>query len=204
MTKPQTAITSTPPKKLAKVLGLIAAAALALSACGQSNPSDQHGDRVPEEQQATSGEETNTAEIVERFEDVIATATEEVPNSAPLSYEYEDGGSKYDLEMVAAEHVVHELTIEPDGTTIREHEETDPLDGDDLDEFLEATIGMEEAVTKAREQAPKDSAVEDVELKTEEDVLVWEIVFKQEANAKHQVRVDAKTGDIVPSDPRLG
>ena len=126
----------------------------------------------------------------------IETAIAQMDGSRAFDLEHEDDGNAYEIDVTDGTTVT-EVRISSDGTSVQ-RTETDDLDGDDQRELEAATVEMAEAVDIALGE--QGGLVTDVELDTENDVVIWEVQVRASDDVEHDVDIDAASGDVLKVD----
>ena len=133
-----------------------------------------------------------------------ATAERTVKNSTLISIETEAGGSRWEVQVVTADGVEHEMDVSRDGAKVvtgptTKHE--DPSDEAKHRNRVEAAkIDYRHAAERAT-GAVKDGRVAELNLDTYRGTTVWEADVIGRSGTKHSVKIDARTGRVIVSRP---
>ncbi|SMY11079.1 PepSY domain-containing protein [Brevibacterium jeotgali] len=191
---------------------VIAAAALAVSACGSGDEAEQtdgieqspapQGEGAPAD--GAQSEETSTAEST------LSGSAEggdlESVTAAIDTAESENGGTVHQIDWDDDEHweidVVgdreFEYQVSADGSTIEQTDEDD-ADSDDQREVQQAEVSVLEALDVALGDTP--GTIDDAELDEDDGALHWEVgIYAEGSSDSTDIRIDAQTGDITGSD----
>lgn len=126
----------------------------------------------------------------------IDTAVGQMPGSRAFDLEKEDDGNAYEIDVTDGTTVT-EVRISADGTSVQRTSTSD-LDDDDRRELQAATIEMAEAIDIALGR--QGGVITDVELDTEDGVVVWEVQVRASDDAEHDFDIDAATGEVLKVD----
>jgi len=130
------------------------------------------------------------------------TALAEVPGSVTGSeLDLDDG--EWDVDVTAADGSRHEVGV--DATTgevvARESDDADDDRGDDDgDPSLAADAAVTQAEAEAAARATAPGTIHQVTIEREDGRVVWDVEVDGDDGARHDVQVDAETGDIVEHD----
>lgn len=192
-------------------VAVLAAAALALSACGSGSDAPAETDGIEQTQSATD----DTVPTEESTEDTESSAAATMHRGGSLedartaidTAEAENGGTAHQIDFDDDDHweidVIGsdrewEYHISADGTTIEKTEEDD-LDDDDRRELEEAEVSLVEALEIALDHTA--GTIDDAELDEDDGVLHWEVEIHVDGSDRtRELYVDAKSGDVTEDD----
>lgn len=132
---------------------------------------------------------------VEAAQQALQTAAQAVPNGRPFDLEVEtrNGERVFDVE-VASDGNEFELVIDATGTqVISQSQESTP--DDDVWKVESARIDVAQALQTAADREP-GAAMDELEIDTEDGVLVWEIELVRPDGTEIEIEVDARDGTI--------
>ena len=124
----------------------------------------------------------------------IKALQDKYPNGTVISLDRDDDDAqRWDADVVV-DGKVQEVQVAADGTLTEKGTDSDK---EDVDRAGQATVTAQQAVEKAVE-GRDGQVVDDVELDEENGTLTWKVSFDDDQRRDlEEVRVDAKTGDVV-------
>lgn len=126
------------------------------------------------------------------------TAEKEVDGSRVVSIETEAGG--WEVEVATEDGTESEMDISPDGAQVtrgpREKKDDAEDERERRQELQAATVDFEAAHDQILEEFP-DGTVTELNLDDESGRTIWEADVLDASNRKHEVDVDAASGDIL-------
>ncbi|MFG1695603.1 PepSY domain-containing protein [Nonomuraea sp. NPDC049309] len=125
-----------------------------------------------------------------------------VPGSKVISMETEENGSRWEIQVVSEDGTEYELDVEGGkvvtGPTI---EQDDADDKAELrDRVAAAKLDYAQAADKIATAVP-EGRITELALDDERDKTVWESDVVTTDGTKHEVTVDAVTGDVTRTSP---
>lgn len=152
----------------------------------------------------TGDDGTDPAPAIAR-EEAEAAALEEVPGTVVgAEADDEDGRAVWSVDVTDADGTRHELDVADDGTVVgRDVEDDDDGDRDDDGDDApvdpaEATVTQEDAEAAALAEVP--GTVRSAHLEREDGGLEWDVDVDGEDGLRHDVQVDADTGEVLEHD----
>ncbi|WP_144763759.1 PepSY domain-containing protein [Curtobacterium sp. 9128] len=143
---------------------------------------------------ATTAAATNDA-----LRAAAATARDAVGSGTVVAVEQEQGGAAWEVLVVTADQVEHEVHTNAAGSATTGTPVTDGTDVDDRAEhqrFVDAAaIDVDEAVGRLHDVVA--GSVTELGLDDHAGTVVWEGDVRDAAGTKHSVRIDAGSGDVV-------
>lgn len=175
----------------AVALGL---ATTAVAGCSDDDPDSESADRSGASEAAPSGTASSSGALVAAGR----TAEKEVDGSRVVSIETEAGG--WEVEVATEDGTESEMDISPDGAQVtrgpREKKDDAEDERERRQELQAATVDFEAAHDQILEEFP-DGTVTELNLDDESGRTIWEADVLDASNRKHEVDVDAASGDIL-------
>lgn len=137
-----------------------------------------------------------------RLEKAGGIALEQVPNSTVTSIESENQGTQWEVQVVTADGVEWEMDVSAtDGSVVSGPTRQDD-DAEDRakhqDRVKAAKLDYQEAAEALRAEVP-DAKVAEINLDTHRGTTVWEGDLFEADGTKHEVKIDAASGEVVVS-----
>ncbi len=198
-----------------QLLVVSAVTMLALAACSGSGDggdasSAPDSEPVPSSQAASSASSDNGSEPGAStsksgsqgvsLEDAGDAALKEVSDGTVISIESEVNDTRWEVQVVTSDGTEHEISISAeDGSVIG----SPSKEGDDAqdkkkhqDRVATAKLDFKEAAEKLRDAVP-DARITELNLDDEKGTTVWEGDLIDGDGAKHEVQIDAASGDVL-------
>ncbi|MDN6169324.1 MAG: PepSY domain-containing protein [Micrococcaceae bacterium] len=145
-----------------------------------------------------SGSSTDSEGI--SLEDAGDAALEEVSDSTVISIETEENGTRWEVQVVTSDGTEHEVDISADDGSVIGSPSTEDDDEQDRQKHQDrvdaAKVDFKEAAAKFRDAVP-DARITELGLDDEHGTTVWEGDLIDDAGAKHEVQIDAGSGDVL-------
>lgn len=152
---------------------------------------------------AGSGTESSSSETDSQgvsLEDAGDAALKEVSDSTVTSIETEENETQWEVQVVTSDGTEHEVNISnDDGSVIGapSKEEDDAQDKKKHQDRVDAAkVDFKEAAAKFRDAVP-DARITELGLDDEQGTTVWEGDLIDDDGAKHEVQIDAGSGDVL-------
>lgn len=179
---------------------VLLAGALAVTGCSGGSDSGSTGDAASSSTgtSASSGA-TTTAASNDALQAAAATARDAVGSGTVISIEQEQNGSAWEVLVVTEDGAEHEVHTDADGTNVEGTPRTDDSDAEDTAEnkrFVGAAeLDVNDAATRLTDTVA--GTVTELGLDDHAGTVVWEGDVRDTAGAKHSIRIDAGSGDVV-------
>ncbi len=127
------------------------------------------------------------------------TARGTVPDSTVISIETERNNTQWEVQVVTADGIEHEVEVSGDGATVLTGPVAKREDDKDVAKHRSRIQAAKLDVRAAVDAITKavDGRVTELNLDDHSGTVVWEADVIDSANALHEVSVDAATGDVV-------
>lgn len=189
-----------------KAAVVIAIAAAALVGCGDDDEADKPAPTSTAVPSETPSASSSGGAAADGATDLLAAgkaALREVDGSTVISIESESGGAGWEVQLVTADGTEHELVVSSDGSTVvsgpREKNEDAADKTKHQDRVKAAKLDYEAAVTKLLEEIP-GGRITELNLDSEQGRTIWEADVVDTSNDKHEVDLDAASGEILSND----
>ena len=134
------------------------------------------------------------------LEDAGDAALKEVPDSTVISLETENNETQWEVQVVTSDGTEHEVIISAeDGSVVGSptEENDDAQDKKKHQQRVDAaTVDFKEAAAKFRDAVP-EARITELGLDDEHGTTVWEGDLIDGDGAKHEVQIDAGSGDVI-------
>lgn len=157
---------------------------------------------------AVTGDDDSDPRPTLAREEAEAAAVEEVPGSVVGAETDDEGGrAVWSVDIEGEDGRRHEVDVADDGSVVGRETDDDGSDDDDDDEDDEvsdpalveqAAVGQADAEAAARAEVP--GTVRNAHLEDEDGRVVWDVEIDGDDGSRHEVQVDAETGDIAEHD----
>ncbi|MGO2534100.1 PepSY domain-containing protein [Arthrobacter rhombi] len=145
---------------------------------------------------SSSGSDSQSVSL----EDAGDAALKEVPDSTVISLETENNETQWEVQVVTSDGTEHEVSISAeDGSVIGSptEESDDAQDKKKHQKRVDAaTVDFKEAAAKFRDAVP-EARIAELGLDDEHGTTVWEGDLIDGDGAKHEVQIDARSGDVI-------
>jgi len=163
-------------------------------ATGSSSPADQDSASGPGSSDSARGNQALLA--------AAGTALEAVPDSTVISIETEHNDTQWEVQVVTADGTEHEVEVSGDGGTIVSGPREKSEDADDRakhrDRVAAAKLSHADAVEAINDAVP--GRITELNLDSENGATVWEADVIDSDDVKHEVTIDAGTGEVLEQD----
>lgn len=186
-------------RRLALGLTLPLVGILALAGCSATDGDASTATGATTGANGSTSAGTNRAPDVDALTTAAKTALAAASGSELLSIEQEAGGSSWEILLAAANGAEQEIHTGQDGSSITAGPSAKTTDPEDLAEnktFLaESGVGYEKAAATMVDTV--DGSVTELGLDDHLGTTVWEGDVIDASGAKHSIRIDAASGDVV-------
>ena len=142
---------------------------------------------------------TSTTADNDALLEAAATALAKVSGGTLISIETEKDDTQWEVQIVTSDGVEHEVELNADGTEVLSGPTKKSEDAEDREKHRER-VAAAELDYKAAVKAIVDAVpgrVTELNLDTEKGVTVWEADVIDADSVKHEVSIDAASGEIV-------
>jgi uncharacterized membrane protein YkoI len=181
-------------------VAVLLAGALAVTGCSGGSDSGSTGDAASSSTgtSASSGA-TTAAASNDALQAAAAIARDAVGSGTVISIEQEQNGSAWEVLVVTDDGAEHEVHTDADGANVEGTPRTDDSDAEDTAEnkrFVDAAeLDVNDAATRLTDTVA--GTVTELGLDDHAGTVVWEGDVRDTAGAKHSIRIDAGSGDVV-------
>lgn len=127
------------------------------------------------------------------------TAQDAVTDSTVVSIETDNFDTQWEVEVVTSDGTKHEAKVSAEGTEVTSGPDEKSDDADDKTEHRElvdaAALDYRAAVDKVTQAVP--GRITELELDTDNGATVWEADVVDSGDTKHEVKIDAGSGEVV-------
>lgn len=180
----------------------------ALTACGggggqapSSSPATSRTTSSSPESSGTSEQAEPSASSADNQHLLQAgeTAQGAVADSTVVSIETDNFDTQWEVEVVTSDGTKYEAKVSAEGTDVTSGPDEKSDDADDKTEHRElvdaAALDYREAVDKVTAAVP--GRITELELDTDNGATVWEADVVDSGDTKHEVKIDAGSGEVV-------
>ncbi|GAB2905721.1 hypothetical protein GCM10027203_00560 [Nonomuraea fastidiosa] len=157
------------------------------------------GTATPDGSPGTPG---SAQQSLEELKQAGQAALAAVPGSKVISMEAEENGSRWEVQVVGKDGTEYQLDVEGGKVVTGPTSEQD--DADDKAELRDrvaaAKLDYAQAADKITAAVP-EGRITELALDDERDKTVWESDVVTTDGAKHEVTIDAATGDVIRTSP---
>ncbi|MGP5164011.1 PepSY domain-containing protein [Arthrobacter rhombi] len=134
------------------------------------------------------------------LEDAGDAALKEVADSTVISLETENNETQWEVQVVTSDGTEHEVNISAEDGSVMGSPSQEDDDAQDKKKHQKrvdaATVDFKEAAAKFRDAVP-DARITELGLDDEQGTTVWEGDLIDGDGAKHEVQIDAGSGDVI-------
>ncbi|MFD1504590.1 hypothetical protein FE374_05960 [Georgenia yuyongxinii] len=141
---------------------------------------------------ADDGADADAAATGDAALTAVRTAENAVPGGRAADLDRDDDDGDYEITVVGAGGA-EDVAVGSDGTQVLRQQPDDDLDDDDRAALGTATVTLADAIDAAVAQS--GGVVDDVELETEDNGVVWKVKVRA-GDGEREVRVDAADGTV--------
>ncbi|PQM48594.1 hypothetical protein C1Y40_01190 [Mycobacterium talmoniae] len=119
-----------------------------------------------------------------------------MPDSTVVSIETDNLDTQWEVEVVTADGTKQEVKVSADGSEVTDGPHKKFGSKTKHRELVDAAkLDYRQAVDKVTQAVP--GRITELDLDTEDGVTVWEADVHDSGDAKHEVSIDAGSGDVV-------